>query len=40
MSFAGEEGGLICMHAENGVVINEIVQRALQRDERRPSFTR
>src|SRR5918993_1202844 len=29
MSAAGERGGLICMHAENGVVINEIIKRAL-----------
>src|SRR5256714_5587166 len=28
MSAAGERGGLICMHAENGVVINEIIKRA------------
>src|SRR5271156_3605259 len=28
MTFAGEHGGLICMHAENGVVINEIIERA------------
>ncbi|MGH9944976.1 MAG: dihydropyrimidinase, partial [Pyrinomonadaceae bacterium] len=25
----GSRGGLICMHAENGVVINEIIKRAL-----------
>ncbi|MEO6392748.1 MAG: dihydropyrimidinase [Pyrinomonadaceae bacterium] len=29
MSAAGERGGLICMHAENGIVINEIIKRAL-----------
>ena len=29
MSTAGERGGLICMHAENGIVINEIIKRAL-----------
>src|SRR5207253_1029398 len=29
MTTAGERGGLICMHAENGVVINEIIKRAL-----------
>ncbi|HEX8255823.1 MAG TPA: dihydropyrimidinase, partial [Thermoanaerobaculia bacterium] len=29
MTMAGEHGGLICMHAENGVVIDAIVQRAL-----------
>jgi dihydropyrimidinase len=29
MSAAGERGGLVCMHAENGIVINEIIKRAL-----------
>src|ERR687893_1119439 len=29
MPAPGERGGLICMHAENGVVINEIIKRAL-----------
>src|SRR5436305_2896962 len=29
MSAAGERGGLICMHAKNGIVINEIIKRAL-----------
>jgi dihydropyrimidinase len=29
MSAAGSRGGLVCMHAENGVVINEIIKRAL-----------
>jgi dihydroorotase-like cyclic amidohydrolase len=29
MSAAGERGGLICMHAENGIVINEIIKRFL-----------
>ena len=29
MSAAGDRGGLICMHAENGIVIDEIVKRAL-----------
>src|SRR5687767_15371290 len=27
MSAAGGRGGLICMHAENGIVINEIIKR-------------
>src|SRR5437588_4866261 len=31
MSAAGARGGLICMHAENGIVINEIIKRALQK---------
>jgi dihydroorotase-like cyclic amidohydrolase len=34
MSAAGERGGLICMHAENGIVINEIIKRALERPDR------
>jgi dihydropyrimidinase len=38
MSFAGEQGGLVCMHAENGVVINEIVQRALAEGRTAPKF--
>src|SRR3989442_9106452 len=29
MTVAGESGGLICMHAENGVVIDALVKRAL-----------
>src|ERR1700716_3495878 len=29
MGMAGENGGLICMHAENGVVIDAIVKEAL-----------
>jgi dihydropyrimidinase len=35
---AGERGGLICMHAENGVVIDVIVKRALARGETAPKF--
>src|SRR5256884_7229850 len=31
MSAAGERGGLICMHAENGIVINEIIKHALEK---------
>lgn len=38
MSFAGENGGLICMHAENGVVINEIVQKALAEGKTAPKY--
>src|SRR5881392_1659388 len=30
MKNAGKRGGLICMHAENGIVINEIIKRALE----------
>jgi dihydropyrimidinase len=35
---AGERGGLICMHAENGVVIDVIVKRALARGETAPKY--
>lgn len=38
MVTAGEQGGLICMHAENGVVINEIVQYALEQGCTAPKF--
>jgi dihydropyrimidinase len=38
MSFAGEHGGLICMHAENGLVINELVERALAEGKTAPKY--
>ena len=38
MSLAGENNGLICMHAENGVVINEIVARALAEGKTAPKY--
>src|SRR5918912_1303002 len=38
MSAAGERGGLICMHAENGVVINEIIKRALASGRTAPKY--
>lgn len=38
MSYAGEHGGLVCMHAENGVVIDEIVQRALAKGHTAPKY--
>src|ERR671916_341971 len=38
MSAAGERGGLICMHAENGVVINEIIKRALAQGHTAPKY--
>ncbi|MBI4533267.1 MAG: dihydropyrimidinase [Candidatus Melainabacteria bacterium] len=38
MSLAGDHGGLICMHAENGVVINEIVSRALAQGKTAPKY--
>jgi len=38
MSFAGENGGLICMHAENGIVINELIQRAQAEGRTAPKY--
>jgi dihydropyrimidinase len=38
MSAAGARGGLICMHAENGIVINEIIKHALARVIPRPKY--
>src|SRR5436309_5743084 len=38
MSAAGERGGLICMHAENGIVINEIIKRALADGKTAPKY--
>ena len=38
MSAAGERGGLICMHAENGIVINEIIKRFLKHGRRAPKY--
>jgi dihydropyrimidinase len=38
MSAAGARGGLICMHAENGVVINEIIKRALEQGRTAPKY--
>ncbi len=38
MTTAGERGGLICMHAENGIVINEIIKRALAEGKRAPKY--
>jgi dihydropyrimidinase len=38
MSAAGARGGLICMHAENGIVINEIIRRALQEGRTAPKY--
>jgi dihydropyrimidinase len=38
MRMAGENGGLICMHAENGVVIDVIVKEALARGETAPKY--
>ncbi|HEX8097187.1 MAG TPA: dihydropyrimidinase [Pyrinomonadaceae bacterium] len=38
MLTAGERGGLICMHAENGVVINEIIKRAMAEGHTAPKY--
>ncbi len=38
MSAAGSRGGLICMHAENGIVIDEIVKRALAEGRTAPKY--
>lgn len=38
MSAAGERGGLICMHAENGVVIDVLVKRALAEGRTAPKY--
>src|SRR5438105_5663856 len=38
LSAAGQRGGLICMHAENGIVINEIIKRALADGKTAPKY--
>lgn len=38
MLTAGEHGGLICMHAENGVVIDAIIKRALAEGKTDPKY--
>jgi len=38
MRKAGEDGTLICMHAENGIVIDEIVKRAVQEGKTEPKW--
>jgi dihydropyrimidinase len=38
MGTASEKGGLICMHAENGVVIDAIVKRALAEGKTAPKY--
>ena len=38
MSAAGQRGGLICMHAENGIVINEIIKHALAEGKTAPKY--
>jgi dihydropyrimidinase len=38
MKAAGTAGGLICMHAENGLVINEIIKHALAEGKTAPKY--
>lgn len=38
MRQAGEDGTLICMHAENGIVIDEIVKRAVAEGKTAPKY--
>jgi dihydropyrimidinase len=38
MMAAGEAGGLVCMHAENGIVIQELVKRALAEGKTAPKY--
>ncbi|HJQ24695.1 MAG TPA: dihydropyrimidinase [Blastocatellia bacterium] len=38
MKVAGNAGGLICMHAENGIVINEIIRYALAEGHTAPKY--
>lgn len=38
MLTAGQAGGLVCMHAENGVVIDVLVQRALAEGKTAPKY--
>ncbi|HSE36552.1 MAG TPA: dihydropyrimidinase [Blastocatellia bacterium] len=38
MKNAGQWGGLICMHAENGIVINEIIKYALAEGKTAPKY--
>jgi dihydropyrimidinase len=38
MKVAGNAGGLICMHAENGIVINEIIKTALAEGKTAPKY--
>jgi dihydropyrimidinase len=38
MKNSGEAGGLICMHAENGIVINEIIKHALAEGKTAPKY--
>jgi len=38
MRRAGEDGTMICMHAENGIVIDEIIKRAVEEGKTAPKY--
>jgi dihydropyrimidinase len=38
MRQAGEDGTMVCMHAENGIVIDEIIKRAVQEGKTAPKY--
>ena len=38
MRKAGEDGTMICMHAENGIVIDEIIKRAVKEGKTEPKY--
>ena len=38
MRKAGEDGTVVCMHAENGIVIDEIIKRAVQEGKTAPKY--
>jgi dihydropyrimidinase len=38
MKNAGQAGGLVCMHAENGIIINEIIKHALAEGKTAPKY--
>jgi dihydropyrimidinase len=38
MRKAGEDGTMICMHAENGIVIDEIIKRAVEEGKHEPKW--
>jgi dihydropyrimidinase len=38
MRKAGEDGTLVCMHAENGIVIDEIIKRAVAEGKKAPKY--
>lgn len=38
MRQAGEDGTMVCMHAENGIVIDEIIKRAIKEGKTEPKY--